>query len=174
MLWLYYSSLGKSSPQRDRVGPIRIEKKAFKSTPQTLRELQIKFKDLYRLFCFFFFSMEKYYWSINAPQYNRLIFLPPACFQKSVIIVSNLCKEYKTKKAGSVFKKKKKMATKNISFCVNKGKKWNYFTRPVLDAAHTQRDNPLKSLSHLSHDIKAESVCSMVKAYLWYGWCGNE
>uniref|UniRef100_A0A8C3C119 ATP binding cassette subfamily A member 10 n=1 Tax=Cairina moschata TaxID=8855 RepID=A0A8C3C119_CAIMO len=51
----------------------------------------------------------------------RLIFLPPACFQKSVIIVSNLCKEYKTKKAGSVFKKKKKMATKNISFCVNKG-----------------------------------------------------
>uniref|UniRef100_A0A8B9SHJ4 ABC transporter domain-containing protein n=1 Tax=Anas platyrhynchos TaxID=8839 RepID=A0A8B9SHJ4_ANAPL len=58
---------------------------------------------------------------INAPQYNRLIFLPPACFQKSVIIVSNLCKEYKTKKAGSVFKKKKKMATKNISFCVNKG-----------------------------------------------------
>uniref|UniRef100_A0A8B9BB63 ATP binding cassette subfamily A member 10 n=1 Tax=Anser brachyrhynchus TaxID=132585 RepID=A0A8B9BB63_9AVES len=58
---------------------------------------------------------------INAPQYNRLIFLPPACFQKSVIIVSNLCKEYKTKKAGSVFKKQKKMATKNISFCVNKG-----------------------------------------------------
>lgn len=53
MLWLYYSSLGKSSPQRDRVGPIRIEKKAFKSTPQTLRELQIKFKDLYKLFCFF-------------------------------------------------------------------------------------------------------------------------
>ncbi|XP_047920378.2 ATP-binding cassette sub-family A member 10-like [Anser cygnoides] len=41
--------------------------------------------------------------------------------EKSVIIVSNLCKEYKTKKAGSVFKKKKKMATKNISFCVNKG-----------------------------------------------------
>uniref|UniRef100_A0A8C3GIF0 ATP binding cassette subfamily A member 10 n=1 Tax=Cairina moschata TaxID=8855 RepID=A0A8C3GIF0_CAIMO len=57
----------------------------------------------------------------DAPQYSRLIFLPPACFQKSVIIVSNLCKEYKTKKAGSVFKKKKKMATKNISFCVNKG-----------------------------------------------------
>uniref|UniRef100_A0A8C3C051 ATP binding cassette subfamily A member 10 n=1 Tax=Cairina moschata TaxID=8855 RepID=A0A8C3C051_CAIMO len=59
--------------------------------------------------------------STDAPQYSRLIFLPPACFQKSVIIVSNLCKEYKTKKAGSVFKKKKKMATKNISFCVNKG-----------------------------------------------------
>uniref|UniRef100_A0A8C3GHQ7 ATP binding cassette subfamily A member 10 n=1 Tax=Cairina moschata TaxID=8855 RepID=A0A8C3GHQ7_CAIMO len=41
--------------------------------------------------------------------------------KSKVIIVSNLCKEYKTKKAGSVFKKKKKMATKNISFCVNKG-----------------------------------------------------
>ncbi|NXF30460.1 ABCAA protein, partial [Nyctibius bracteatus] len=41
--------------------------------------------------------------------------------EKSVIIVSNLCKEYKTKQAGSVFKKKKKMATKNVSFCVKKG-----------------------------------------------------
>ncbi|NXI91949.1 ABCAA protein, partial [Psophia crepitans] len=41
--------------------------------------------------------------------------------EKSVIIVSNLCKEYKIKKAGSVFKKKKKMATKNVSFCVKKG-----------------------------------------------------
>uniref|UniRef100_A0A8C8BFN4 ABC transporter domain-containing protein n=1 Tax=Otus sunia TaxID=257818 RepID=A0A8C8BFN4_9STRI len=41
--------------------------------------------------------------------------------QKSVIIVSNLCKEYKIKQAGSIFKKKKKMATKNISFCVKKG-----------------------------------------------------
>ncbi|NXF60611.1 ABCAA protein, partial [Ciccaba nigrolineata] len=41
--------------------------------------------------------------------------------EKSVIIVSNLCKEYKIKQAGSVFKKKKKMATKNISFCVKKG-----------------------------------------------------
>ncbi|XP_056205878.1 ABC-type organic anion transporter ABCA8-like isoform X3 [Falco biarmicus] len=40
---------------------------------------------------------------------------------KSVIIVSNLCKEYKIKQAGSVFKKKKKMATKNVSFCVKKG-----------------------------------------------------
>lgn len=66
------------------------------------------------------------------------------------------------------------MATKNISFCVNKGEKWNCFTHPVLDAARTQRDNSLKSLSHLSHDIKAESVCSMVKAYLCYGRCGNE
>nr|XP_009940016.1 PREDICTED: ATP-binding cassette sub-family A member 8-like [Opisthocomus hoazin] len=41
--------------------------------------------------------------------------------EKSVIIVSNLCKEYKIKQAGSVFKKKKKIATKNVSFCVKKG-----------------------------------------------------
>ncbi|XP_064532196.1 ABC-type organic anion transporter ABCA8-like [Pseudopipra pipra] len=41
--------------------------------------------------------------------------------EKSVIIVSNLCKEYKIKKAGSVFKKKKKAATKNVSFRVKKG-----------------------------------------------------
>ncbi|KFQ98694.1 ATP-binding cassette sub-family A member 10, partial [Nipponia nippon] len=45
----------------------------------------------------------------------------PSQEEKSVIIVSNLCKEYKIKQAGSVFKKKKKMATKNISFCVKKG-----------------------------------------------------
>ncbi|KAM6297369.1 ATP-binding cassette sub-family A member 10-like [Aegotheles albertisi] len=41
--------------------------------------------------------------------------------EKSVIIVSNVCKEYKIKQAGSVFKKKKKIATKNVSFCVKKG-----------------------------------------------------
>ncbi|NXG67151.1 ABCAA protein, partial [Hemiprocne comata] len=41
--------------------------------------------------------------------------------EKLVMIVSNLCKEYKIKQAGSVFKKKKKMATKNVSFCVKKG-----------------------------------------------------
>ncbi|NXL28605.1 ABCAA protein, partial [Glaucidium brasilianum] len=41
--------------------------------------------------------------------------------EKSVIIVSNLCKEYKIKQAGSIFKKKKITATKNISFCVKKG-----------------------------------------------------
>ncbi|NXS46281.1 ABCAA protein, partial [Balaeniceps rex] len=41
--------------------------------------------------------------------------------EKSVIIVSNLCKEFKIKQAGSVFKKKKKMATKNVSFCVKRG-----------------------------------------------------
>ncbi|NXC42520.1 ABCAA protein, partial [Penelope pileata] len=45
----------------------------------------------------------------------------PSQEEKSVIIVSNLYKEYKIKKAGSVFKKKKKVATKNISFCVKKG-----------------------------------------------------
>ncbi|NXD41678.1 ABCA9 protein, partial [Copsychus sechellarum] len=41
--------------------------------------------------------------------------------EKSVIIVNNLCKEYKIKQAGSFFKKKKKTATKNLSFCVKKG-----------------------------------------------------
>ncbi|KAM6317252.1 ATP-binding cassette sub-family A member 10-like [Podargus strigoides] len=43
--------------------------------------------------------------------------------EKSVIIVSNLCKEYKIKQAGSILKKKKKkkMATKNVSFCVKRG-----------------------------------------------------
>ncbi|NXW13732.1 ABCAA protein, partial [Circaetus pectoralis] len=45
----------------------------------------------------------------------------PSQEEKSVIIVSNLCKEYKIKQAGSVFKKKKKMATKSVSFCVKKG-----------------------------------------------------
>ncbi|KAF1568003.1 UNVERIFIED_CONTAM: ATP-binding cassette sub-family A member 10, partial [Eudyptes robustus] len=41
--------------------------------------------------------------------------------EKSVIIVSNLCKEYEIKQAGSFFKKKKKTATRNVSFCVKKG-----------------------------------------------------
>ncbi|NWV78424.1 ABCA6 protein, partial [Dasyornis broadbenti] len=44
--------------------------------------------------------------------------------EKSVIVASNLCKEYKTKQAGSFLKKKKmkkKTATKNLSFCVKKG-----------------------------------------------------
>ncbi|XP_031362237.2 ATP-binding cassette sub-family A member 10 [Lonchura striata] len=45
----------------------------------------------------------------------------PSQEEKSAIIVSNLCKEYKIKKAGSLFKKKKKTATKNLSFCVKKG-----------------------------------------------------
>ncbi|XP_008940765.1 PREDICTED: ATP-binding cassette sub-family A member 10-like, partial [Merops nubicus] len=45
----------------------------------------------------------------------------PSQDEKSVVIASNLCKEYKIKQAGSVFKKKKKMATKNVSFCVKKG-----------------------------------------------------
>ncbi|NXI63370.1 ABCAA protein, partial [Anseranas semipalmata] len=51
----------------------------------------------------------------------RNAIVAPSQEEKSVIIVSNLCKEYKIKKAGSVFKKKKKMATKNISFCVKEG-----------------------------------------------------
>ncbi|NWY69883.1 ABCAA protein, partial [Erithacus rubecula] len=41
--------------------------------------------------------------------------------EKSVIIVNNLCKDYEIKQAGSFFKKKKKTATKNLSFCVKKG-----------------------------------------------------
>ncbi|KAM9222080.1 ATP-binding cassette sub-family A member 10-like [Leptosomus discolor] len=45
----------------------------------------------------------------------------PSQEEKSTIIVSSLCKEYKKKQAGSVFKKKKKMVTKNVSFCVKKG-----------------------------------------------------
>ncbi|NXR59373.1 ABCA9 protein, partial [Rhadina sibilatrix] len=45
----------------------------------------------------------------------------PSQEEKSVIIVSNLCKEYNTKQTGSLFKKKKKTATKNLSFCVKKG-----------------------------------------------------
>ncbi|XP_054026316.1 ATP-binding cassette sub-family A member 10-like [Dryobates pubescens] len=51
----------------------------------------------------------------------RCAIAAPGQEEKSVIIVSNLCKEYKTKQAGSVLKKKKKMATKNVSFCVKKG-----------------------------------------------------
>uniref|UniRef100_A0A8C3FZ67 ABC transporter domain-containing protein n=1 Tax=Chrysemys picta bellii TaxID=8478 RepID=A0A8C3FZ67_CHRPI len=41
--------------------------------------------------------------------------------QKPIIIVNDLRKEYKDKKASSVFKKRKKAATKNVSFCVKKG-----------------------------------------------------
>ncbi|XP_019349801.1 ABC-type organic anion transporter ABCA8 isoform X1 [Alligator mississippiensis] len=41
--------------------------------------------------------------------------------EKPLIIVNNLRKEYEVKKAGSVFKNKKKVCVKNISFCVKKG-----------------------------------------------------
>ncbi|KAG6936912.1 ATP binding cassette subfamily A member 9, partial [Chelydra serpentina] len=41
--------------------------------------------------------------------------------EKPIIIVNDLRKEYKDKKASSVFKKRKKVATKNVSFCVKKG-----------------------------------------------------
>ncbi|NWZ39588.1 ABCA9 protein, partial [Brachypodius atriceps] len=51
----------------------------------------------------------------------RNAMVAPSQEEKSVIIVSNLCKEYNTKQAGSFFKKKKKTATKNLSFCVKKG-----------------------------------------------------
>uniref|UniRef100_A0A803V6Y9 ATP binding cassette subfamily A member 10 n=1 Tax=Ficedula albicollis TaxID=59894 RepID=A0A803V6Y9_FICAL len=58
---------------------------------------------------------------IHAVHDYKLILLLPPHFQKSVIIVNNLCKEYEIKQAGSFFKKKKKAATKNLSFCVKKG-----------------------------------------------------
>ncbi|NXT66244.1 ABCAA protein, partial [Chaetops frenatus] len=52
----------------------------------------------------------------------RNAMVAPSQEEKSVIIVSNLCKEYKIKQAGSFFKKKKKkIATKNLSFYVKKG-----------------------------------------------------
>ncbi|NXB63699.1 ABCAA protein, partial [Struthidea cinerea] len=53
----------------------------------------------------------------------RNAIVAPSQEEKSVIIVSNLCKEYKIKKGGSFLKKKKtkKTATKNLSFCVKKG-----------------------------------------------------
>ncbi|NWZ96371.1 ABCA9 protein, partial [Nesospiza acunhae] len=51
----------------------------------------------------------------------RNALVAPSQEEKSVIIVSNLCKEYKIKQAGSLFKKKNKTATKNLSFCVKKG-----------------------------------------------------
>ncbi|XP_029455151.1 ATP-binding cassette sub-family A member 9-like isoform X2 [Rhinatrema bivittatum] len=41
--------------------------------------------------------------------------------EKPIILASSLRKEYKDMKASSIFKKKKKAATKNISFCVKKG-----------------------------------------------------
>ncbi|NXO43594.1 ABCA6 protein, partial [Locustella ochotensis] len=53
----------------------------------------------------------------------RNAMVAPSQEEKSVIIVSNLCKEYNVKQAGSFLKKKKKKktATKNLSFCVKKG-----------------------------------------------------
>ncbi|XP_042688743.1 ATP-binding cassette sub-family A member 9-like [Centrocercus urophasianus] len=41
--------------------------------------------------------------------------------EESVIVVNGLRKEYEDKKACSIFKKKKKVAVKNLSFCVKKG-----------------------------------------------------
>ncbi|NXY58034.1 ABCAA protein, partial [Callaeas wilsoni] len=51
----------------------------------------------------------------------RNAMVAPSQEEKSVIIVSSLCKEYKIKQPGSFFKKKKKTATKNLSFCVKRG-----------------------------------------------------
>ncbi|KAM9426684.1 cholesterol transporter ABCA5 [Pholidichthys leucotaenia] len=44
-----------------------------------------------------------------------------SCEEKPVVVVSNLRKEYKGRREGFSFSKKKKVATKNISFCVRKG-----------------------------------------------------
>ncbi|XP_021270813.1 ATP-binding cassette sub-family A member 6-like isoform X2 [Numida meleagris] len=41
--------------------------------------------------------------------------------KESVIVVNSLRKEYEEKRACSIFKKKKKVAVKNLSFCVKKG-----------------------------------------------------
>ncbi|XP_030062729.1 ATP-binding cassette sub-family A member 9-like [Microcaecilia unicolor] len=41
--------------------------------------------------------------------------------ENAVIVASSLRKEYKDQRASSIFKKKKKAATKNVSFCVKKG-----------------------------------------------------
>uniref|UniRef100_A0A7M4FP94 ATP-binding cassette sub-family A member 10-like n=1 Tax=Crocodylus porosus TaxID=8502 RepID=A0A7M4FP94_CROPO len=57
---------------------------------------------------------------ILVPEKNNLFFFQLSS-QKPLIIVSNLRKEYEVKKAGSVFKNKKKVSVKNISFCVKKG-----------------------------------------------------
>uniref|UniRef100_A0A7M4FR21 ATP-binding cassette sub-family A member 10-like n=1 Tax=Crocodylus porosus TaxID=8502 RepID=A0A7M4FR21_CROPO len=54
-------------------------------------------------------------------QTERNLFFFQLSSQKPLIIVSNLRKEYEVKKAGSVFKNKKKVSVKNISFCVKKG-----------------------------------------------------
>uniref|UniRef100_A0A8C1F0N7 Cholesterol transporter ABCA5 n=1 Tax=Cyprinus carpio carpio TaxID=630221 RepID=A0A8C1F0N7_CYPCA len=43
------------------------------------------------------------------------------CEEKPVVVVSNLRKQYKGKREGFSFSKKRKVATKNISFCVRKG-----------------------------------------------------
>ncbi|RMB95284.1 hypothetical protein DUI87_28271 [Hirundo rustica rustica] len=62
--------------------------------------------------------------SLLVPMYPLMTFVIDFVIsspQKSVIIVSNLCKEYNIKQAGSFFKKKKKTATKNLSFRVKKG-----------------------------------------------------
>uniref|UniRef100_A0A8C0EBJ9 ABC transporter domain-containing protein n=1 Tax=Bubo bubo TaxID=30461 RepID=A0A8C0EBJ9_BUBBB len=46
---------------------------------------------------------------------------PPDSPLRSVIVVNSLRKEYEDKKASSIFKKKKKVAVKNLSFSVKKG-----------------------------------------------------
>uniref|UniRef100_A0A673CFU4 Cholesterol transporter ABCA5 n=1 Tax=Sphaeramia orbicularis TaxID=375764 RepID=A0A673CFU4_9TELE len=44
-----------------------------------------------------------------------------ACEEKPVVVVSNLRKQYKGRREGFSLSKKRKVATKNVSFCVRKG-----------------------------------------------------
>ena len=69
-----------------------------------------------------------------------------------------MCKEYKIKQAGSVFKKKKKMATKNVSFCVKKGENWNCSPRSVLDP-QSYPENEFPADSQLSEQGHKGQIC---------------
>ncbi|XP_031417198.1 ATP-binding cassette sub-family A member 5 [Clupea harengus] len=44
-----------------------------------------------------------------------------ACEEKPVVVVSNLRKQYKARRGGFSLSKKRRVATKNVSFCVRKG-----------------------------------------------------
>uniref|UniRef100_A0A8C1XCU2 ATP binding cassette subfamily A member 5 n=1 Tax=Cyprinus carpio TaxID=7962 RepID=A0A8C1XCU2_CYPCA len=44
-----------------------------------------------------------------------------SCEEKPLVVVSNLSKQYKGKREGFSLSKRKKVATKNVSFCVRKG-----------------------------------------------------
>lgn len=67
--------------------------------------------------------------------------------QESVIVVNGLRKEYEEKKACSIFKKKKKVAVKNLSFCVKKG--WS-----TLLCLPTNRKGQLETLFLLESPLK--------------------
>lgn len=56
-------------------------------------------------------------------------------FQKPVVVVSNLRKQYKGKREGFSLSKRRKVATKNISFCVRKGRVCLWFDVMILKRA---------------------------------------